>query len=348
MDSDQLSNSTDAKQDEQIHQLRRKVAFAWVTAVIGPLLALGGVVFSGLQWKSAARQLEVARSQLRDARQGAEQARKDTAQALRVAESQAISLRSLADAGKISAAAANRQLRVMERQAELMQQQLSNSQTAAVDTVRAVDHQLRLAEDLAISMQKLANASRDVAETSKATIQTSRDTLSVLQESLRRDQPQVHLALFHHIGVGVKMADASPNGWLTLAYTNSHIAQIKGPLWPGHDKNGDPTDRSRTPNGIPECYVLGVTNKGNRPIRIIRLWIIAALLTDKEARLTQQYNFDLVLSQESRRMTFAFDISVIPPSFKLDRVEIEGDNGERFSISEADAEIVAGLSKRMQ
>jgi len=104
--SEQAQSATDAKQTAQIKNLNRKVMVAWVVAAFGPLIALAGLVFTGLQWKVADQQLRVMEAQLKDARYGAEQAQRDTDRALTNAESQAGSLKLLADANKVISDAA--------------------------------------------------------------------------------------------------------------------------------------------------------------------------------------------------------------------------------------------------
>jgi hypothetical protein len=349
MTNKQPEDATEAKQNEQIQQLQRNVGFAWITAALGPLLALGGVVFSGLQWKAADRQLEVAASQLKDAREGADQARKDTVQALRIAESQAISLRTLANAGSVASDVAHRQLRVMERQAVLMQEQLSGSKATAVQTAKSVDRQLGLAEVQATSMQQLAYATADVAETSKATIDTSRRTLAVLQETLRRDQAQVTLALYHHIGVGIGAADAGPDGWVRSVYVNVHIFEAKAAV-STISKMRSSTAPTAAPSiivskSVRHSYVLNVTNNGNRPIRLIRLWITGTPTDDNPWIVTRQYNFEQLLSEQNRRVSLAFDPSALPSGYLVSHIEIEGDGGEKFFIREAQAELVDGWSR---
>lgn len=96
--SEQAKANTDTEQTRQIQNLKRKMVWTWVVASFGPLIALAGVVFSGLQWKAADEQVQIARAQLQDARTGAADAKAQTDRALSVAEQQATSLKQLADA----------------------------------------------------------------------------------------------------------------------------------------------------------------------------------------------------------------------------------------------------------
>jgi hypothetical protein len=65
-------NGTDGQavdvQSAQISNLNRKMFFALLGAAIGPLLAIAGLVVSGLQWKVADDQLDAVREQINDSR----------------------------------------------------------------------------------------------------------------------------------------------------------------------------------------------------------------------------------------------------------------------------------------
>jgi hypothetical protein len=90
--------------------------------------------------------------------------------------------------------------------------------------------------------------------------------------------------------------------------------------------------------------VLSVTNTGNRPIRLIRVWVTATPTHKNPWDVTQQYHFDQVLSEENRRAAFAFDVSVLPAGYLVTHIEVEADSGEKFSIQGAQAELIGGFS----
>jgi hypothetical protein len=115
-------------------------------------------------------QLSVMRDQMKDARAAARSADVTTDRQLKIAEKQAGSQQTLADANKDIANAANSQWHVMERQAALMQDQLTAASAAAKDSASAIERQLRVAETQAGSMKTLADATRDVADASKETM----------------------------------------------------------------------------------------------------------------------------------------------------------------------------------
>ncbi len=178
----------DTQQDAQLARLNRRVLLAWTAAAVGPLLALGGVVFSGLQWRAAQQQLAVMRTQLTDAREGAMHAQKDTDRALGIAASQAQSLSALAIAGKTSAEVAEQQRRAMDRQIGLAAEQLSDARRSGSQSSEMLHRQLGIAEAQAMSMQTLADATRSLASDAKVGSETSKQTIDVLTQTLHFEQ----------------------------------------------------------------------------------------------------------------------------------------------------------------
>lgn len=67
-----INNATkaqsDAQQTAQIQKLNHRVLWALVGATLGPLIAVSGLIVSGLQWKTADRQLAAMREQITDTR----------------------------------------------------------------------------------------------------------------------------------------------------------------------------------------------------------------------------------------------------------------------------------------
>ena len=103
--------STDREQNEQIEKLKRNVVIAVVISIFGPIVAILGVVFAGLQW-------DVARKALDDSQKAGVDAQKNTERSLVIAESQARSMKTLADANKAMADASKLSAQNSERIAQ--------------------------------------------------------------------------------------------------------------------------------------------------------------------------------------------------------------------------------------
>jgi hypothetical protein len=176
--------AADVLQDDAIRQLRRKISFAWASALFGPALALAGVAVAWQQWRAADNQVQLMRDQLADARKGADAARDDTDRALRHAENQALSLRTLALAATISAEAERRQSRVMERQVRLSEVQLNDMRSSSAESMKIVTDQLLVAESQAQSLRSLAAATEDSAQAAKLSSAHAERTVDILKETL--------------------------------------------------------------------------------------------------------------------------------------------------------------------
>lgn len=64
----QAESRTDAEQNKQIQDLKRNVVIAWGIAAFGPLIAISGLVFSGLQWDVMRQQLADSQAAAADTR----------------------------------------------------------------------------------------------------------------------------------------------------------------------------------------------------------------------------------------------------------------------------------------
>lgn len=132
--------------------------------------------------------------------------------------------------------------------------------------------------------------------------------------SLQRDRPDVTLALYHHPQMFRDL--------IAAAYPNVEFSGL----------------RTRPEPHLKDWYVVTVTNVGNRPIRVQRLFVTSQRL-GTEARFTYIVPFNRVLSEENRRASFAFE-ATYPLGHRFDAVRVEADNGDTFVIDKAETGVL--------
>ena len=196
----------DVAQSTQILRLNRKVGAAWIAAITGPLIALGGLAFTGLQWNAATDQLVVMRDQLDDARSGAAEARRDTDRAISVAESQAKSLETLAESARNQLGIAQRQAASLAAMAESNRRQIGVAESQGTALQRQTESLASQAESVRVqadasrseaeSMRAVADANRVMSEAASASARAAERLAETAAQQLQAtDRPWVNVAL---------------------------------------------------------------------------------------------------------------------------------------------------------